>query len=286
MNVLLLHPPLARRSYLEFSLRTEPIAHMVLGGALRRRGHAVRLVDLRVTPRLERELAGFAPDVALVSVHTLTHGSLDATLQRLRRLAPRAPVLLFADAEYGNDHVVLRPQDFFHPQADALVTHYFLAFLLATLIPAVDCLAASGRLERVPGLWVRAGNEWTRTPELAIRAGDYGVPDRGLLGRARGKYMFGGLSGTAFLFTSFGCRFKCRYCTMSKYTGPIFERRMEDIVAELLALSEERVFISDFEPLQAPEHMARLADAVEANGIQKRFYMMTRARTRRSRTAT
>jgi hypothetical protein len=46
------------------------------------------------------------------------------------------------------------------------------------------------------------------------------------------------------------------------------------------ALSEPNVFLSDYEPLQAPQAMLELADAIEAAGLRKRWYLLSARRQR------
>lgn len=57
--------------------------------------------------------------------------------------------------------------------------------------------------------------------------------------------MFAGLTDTAFLFSTFGCKFGCRYCPMSKWSGTLGERDLDDVVAELTEMSERKVFLAE-----------------------------------------
>lgn len=276
MNVLLLHPPATRGSFQELALLAEPVAYLTLGPALAE--HRLRFVDLRLARDLRRELRGFVPDVAVVGVVPLTRGALDRTLAELRAASPGVRVVLFPDAEYGNAHVTERPEDFVHPEADALVRDAFLSDLLAVVPEVVRRWGAGQALDDVPGLSLRGpGGRWRATEARGSAPGDYGVPDRTLLGRWRGRYVFGGRTRTAFVFTSFGCRHGCRYCPMSRWSGGIFPRDPDDVVAELAGLEEPNVFLADYEPLQVPEAMAELAERLAARGLRKRFYLMTRA---------
>ena len=56
MNVLLLQPPNAHLAYVARFSITEPLTGLFLGPVLRAAGHDVRLVDMRITSQLEREL--------------------------------------------------------------------------------------------------------------------------------------------------------------------------------------------------------------------------------------
>jgi len=279
MRVLLVHLPLARRSYLSRFSLVEPMGQLYLGAALARR-HEVRLVDLRVTPDLDSELDGFVPDAAVVGVHPLCHGAADRTLADLRQRFSRIRILLAADAEYGNAHVGERPLDFVHPLADALAMPYFLAPLMKVVGEALAAWEEDRPIASVPGL-LRQTSPGTWTPtELAPNAvGEIGVLDRSLLRRARGRYRFAGLGRMAHLFFTHGCRYKCRYCPMSKHDGTMVSRSLEDVIAELRAMTEPNVCLQDYEPFLLPKAMERLADAVESAGIRKNWYMLTRSDT-------
>jgi magnesium-protoporphyrin IX monomethyl ester (oxidative) cyclase len=279
MRVLLVHLPHPRRSYLSRFSLPEPLAQMVLAPALSASSD-VRIVDLRVTPNLARELGGWEPDVALVGVSPLSYGAADRVLRDLRSIHARLRILLFADAEYGNAHVQERPLDFAHPLADAVAQPIFLAVLRRVVAEAV-CAWKEGRpLAGVAGLWIQSSpGHWSPTPAIPDRVGDIGVPDRVLLGSARGRYRFGGIGRMAHLFYTFGCRHKCRFCPMSKHDGSMVARSLDEVTAELEAMREPNVFLSDFEPFLAPDAMQRLADEIESRSIRKRWFMLTRSDT-------
>ncbi|HZL99198.1 MAG TPA: radical SAM protein [Planctomycetota bacterium] len=276
MKVLLLRPPNDRVSYFSRFNLSEPLTEIYLGAHLAPR-HEVRVVDLRVRPDLEAELGGFRPDAAVVAAHPLNLQGLDALLARLRRLAPGLRVLLVGAAEYGAEHVLERPSEYFRPLADALLPGYYLAPVRRVASAALAAWEEGRDLAAVPGLWVRSGERWEPTEPVPHAIGEIGVPDRTLLRRARGRYSLGGIARTAYVMYTHGCRFSCRYCSMSKLGSAIVTRPVADVVAELAELSEPNVFLADFEPLQAPQAMLALADAIEAAGIEKRWYLLTRA---------
>jgi magnesium-protoporphyrin IX monomethyl ester (oxidative) cyclase len=278
MNVLFVHPPAARRSYIAQFALPEPLAQMYLAPVLRDR-HGLRFVDLRLSRDLARALArlgGFRPEAAVVGVNPLTVASLGAVLGGLRGRYPGLKILLHADAEYGNAHVSERPQDFLHPLADALVEPYFLARQREIVSATLDAWQA-GRALDVPGLWVREERGWRATEKVPNVVGMIGVPDRTLLGEYRGRYRFGGIARMAHLFYTYGCRFKCRFCPMSKHDGSIVTLPVEEVVEDLRGISEPHVYLQDFEPFLAPDAMNALAGAIERAGIRKRWYMLTRA---------
>jgi magnesium-protoporphyrin IX monomethyl ester (oxidative) cyclase len=132
----------------------------------------------------------------------------------------------------------------------------------------------------VPGLLRQTSpGTWAATEPTPNAIGDIGVLDRSLLGRARGRYRFGGIGRMAYLFYTHGCRFKCRFCPMSKHDGSMVARRIDDVIAELSGMTEPNVYLQDYEPFLLPDAMERLASAVERAGIRKNWYMLTRSDT-------
>ena len=276
MKILFLHLPLARRSYLSYFTLPEPSAAIFLAPVLAGK-HELCFVDLRLS-RLVPALGDFRPEAAVVGVNPLTVSTLGPALAELRARFPVIRILLAAEAEYGNSHVNERPLDFVHPLADALVEPYFLARQREIVPAVIDAWERGAALDGVPGLWIRGVDGVFRSTERVPNVlGPIGIPDRTLLARFRGRYRFGAIGRMAHVFYSFGCRFKCRFCPMSKHDGSVVARPVGEVLAELRELSEPNVYLEDFEPFLAPEAMAELAEAVERAGIRKRWYMLTRA---------
>jgi pyruvate-formate lyase-activating enzyme len=279
MNVLLLHLPNARPSFFSAFTTEEPLAHLFFAPVLAER-HRLRFVDLRLSANLGRPLAGFRPDVALVGVRPQNLPALDPCLAELRRLFPKVRVLLFAEAEYGNTHVGERPLDFAHPDVEAICQPYLINEMKRIVPAVVDAWARGDELDDIAGLWVqREPGQWTETEPVRQVDGPIGLPDRRLLGRYRGRYQFAGIGRMAYVPFTYGCKFKCRFCPMSKHDGTLTARDVSEVVAELEEITEPNVFLVDFEPFLYPDAMAALADAVERAGIKKRWYMLTRSDT-------
>jgi magnesium-protoporphyrin IX monomethyl ester (oxidative) cyclase len=276
MRVLLLHAPSARPSYIETFSLTEALNGIYLGPVLAG-AHELRLVDLRVTPELSRELRGFRPQAVVVAVTPASLAALDGLLGRLAALSPRPRVLLLPAAEYGNTRFRERPHELQHPLADAALPALFLASQQRAVPALLAAWERGADGAQVPGLLLREGGRWRATPPAEDRLADTGVPDRSLLGRARGRYRFLGLHGMAYVLFTAGCRFACRYCTESKGGGAGFVRAVPDVVEEIRRTTEPNVFLADLEPLQFPGDMERLAAALEAAGVRRRYALMTRA---------
>lgn len=277
MQVLLVHPPLARRTFNQAGLIQEPLAHLAVGAALRPK-HEVALVDLRRDKDFGALPANFEPGVVALGTGPLTKPCHDATVRRVRDRFPNASILLYAEAEYGLEHVVEQPEAYQHPLVDAQAAVHFLGPLRGLVADFVRAIEDQTPLDAVPGLRVQVEpGTWVETGERTDEVANFGVPDRTLMGKHRGSYHWSARRNTGFLITAYGCHHRCRYCPMGRWTGTIWERDLEDVIQELKAMTERNVFLMDFEPLLAPEWMSRLADRIEAEGIRKRYNFMTRA---------
>src|SRR5438093_9375948 len=73
MKVLLVHP--SALLYSEVYLRLEPLGVECVGGALKRAGHEVRLLDLQIFAHrdFEREVREFGPDAVGFSLNYLAN---------------------------------------------------------------------------------------------------------------------------------------------------------------------------------------------------------------------
>src|SRR6266550_6833226 len=90
MKVLLVHP--SALLYSEVYLRLEPLGLECVGGAVKRAGHDVRLLDLQVFNRrdFERELSEFRPDAVGFSLNYLANvpEAIDLA-KRVKELLPK-----------------------------------------------------------------------------------------------------------------------------------------------------------------------------------------------------
>jgi len=282
MDVLLLHLAPTRSSYVSHFQRMEPLMHLYLGRALSGR-HRLRLVDLRLEKSLTRALSGFRPRAAVVAVYPLSLLGLDPVLRELRGLVPEVRILVVPAVEYGASHVGERPEEYLHPLAEAVVTNELISAsqrAVPAVLEAWEEGARGGDLTSIPHLLVRKEDgSLVRTGSEPVTAGDIGLPDRSLLGPYRGRYRFFGISGMANVVYTWGCRYKCEFCPMSKHDGSIVRRDPAHVMEELSGLSEPNVFLTDFEPFLLPFAMHELAGKIEEAGIRKRWFALLRADT-------
>ncbi len=225
-----------------YELGHQPLHVASPAGALRRRGHDVRCVDLSVDS-LDGDALAWAEAVALsVPMHTamrLARAVVDAT----RTERPDLPLAL-----YG---------------------------LYATMDPADVDLAVAGEYEPELLSWVdglAAGTRPGRSTAVALGRGRFGLPARDLLPpleRYARLAVDGELRLAGYVEASHGCNHRCRHCPVPVvYDGRtrlVGEDAVVADIAQLVAMGARHITFGDPDFLSGPHHGVRVVDAVHGS---------------------
>lgn len=247
----------------------EPLALEYLGAALGADGHEVRILDLRLNPgSLDDVLHSYQPAIVGVtafSMHVLTALRICA---RVKELLPNALTIA------GGHHATLLPEDFFAPQVDYVVCGEGTAPLRAI----VARLEGGQMVEQVPGVWSKHGEKFVfGGAQAPFEIDAIPHPDRTLTAADRERYFIDWMRPVALLRTSVGCPFRCVFCSLWKIMDGKYHIRDEQaVVAELRNIKEDFVFLVDDEAFINGRRMIKLAEAIKAAGIRKRFFCYAR----------
>jgi hopanoid C-3 methylase HpnR len=266
MRVLLVHPsPLM---YSEIYLRLEPLGMERVAQAVRMAGHDVRILDLQTFSHAElfQELAQFRPEAIGFSLNYL------ANVPEVLDLAKAIKVKL--------------------PNPYIFIGGHSGSFIAEELLEhgdgAIDCVlrgegelscpallnALPGRALSVPGAVTVEGKG--PAPVLLEKLDMY-PPARDLLKRRR-KYFIGELDPCASIEFTRGCPWDCAFCSAWTFYGRSYRSGSpEHCAAELALIKEPNVFIVDDVAFIHPEHGFAIGKEIERRGIQKRYYLETRA---------
>jgi hopanoid C-3 methylase HpnR len=264
MKVLLVHP--SALLYSEVYLRLEPLGMEYVASALREAGHEVQLIDLQIFRHhhFERLVRSFKPDAAGFSANYL------ANVPEVIELAKRTKALSAGTFVFLGGHSL------------SFVTHEVLRYGDG----AIDCivqgegestapamLAAIPQVDAVPGVVTLHG----AGPKPTLHADiDRYRPARDLT-RQRRKYFIGELDPCASIEFSRGCPWDCSFCSAWTFYGRSYRKADPDWVAEeMRRIHEPNLFIVDDVAFVHAEHGMAVADALERQGIRKRFYAETR----------
>ncbi len=249
-------------------------------------GHEVRLLDLRLSWRPERafarELKRARPDLVGISGYTHEATRVKAMARTVRRILPGALIVV------GGHHATVLPQDYNLDCFDAIVRgegcEPFRAIVEA---------AAQGRgflgLPNVmipgPGFDESEAQRMPLYPDLA------GLPQprRDLWDARHYRCIWPSerhpawqtiFPPVALVRSSFGCKMECSFCVVPHLSGRRhLTRPPEKVAEEIASLAQNHVYFCDDETFLDPDHARRLAEAIEAREIQKRYFAWARSTT-------
>jgi magnesium-protoporphyrin IX monomethyl ester (oxidative) cyclase len=254
--------------YSEIYLRLEPLGMERVAQAIRMAGHDVRIIDLQTFSHAElfRELAQFRPEAIGFSLNYL------ANVPEVIDLAKAIKQKL------GNCYI------FTGGHSGSFIAEE----LLEHGNGAIDCvLRGEGELS-APALLNAIPNGALSVPGAVTVDGkgpapvlleklDMYPPARDLLRRRR-KYFIGELDPCASIEFTRGCPWDCAFCSAWTFYGRSYRSASPERCAEELAsIKEPNVFIVDDVAFIHPEHGFAIGKEIEKRGIQKRYYLETRA---------
>jgi hopanoid C-3 methylase len=255
--------------YTKVFLRLEPLGLELVAEAVRRAGHAVRIIDLQVEdqPAYFRLLDGWRPDFVAFSCNYLAN--VPEIVDLAKATKARLPGCFVCVGGHSASFT-----------AKALIEHGARAIdcvlkgegeagmpLLLAALEAGDSIAA------VPGAVTAAGEG---RPPGFVHSLDELVPARDLL-RHRRKYFLGTLDPCASIEFSRGCPWDCSFCSAWTFYGRSYRLvSPERAIADLRSIREPGVFIVDDVAFVHERHGMEIAEAIIRAGIRKQYYLETR----------
>ena len=272
MKVAFLKPPVGGILGLEMLTFVEPLGPICVAACLEDEGHECRVIDLRIEGE-EKGLAlcrSFDPDVIGLQCNFTTERRRTVHLARtIRRLMPDAFVVV------GGHDASRDPLWFNQSEFDVIA----VGDGEEVMPQLVDALEHYAELKKVPGLWVRIGDDWMHTGPAAVREDldTLPMPARHLISGYADSYYINFRKPLALMETARGCPFKCNFCSVWKFHESTFRQKSpERVVRELQQISAPNVFITDdifWMDVRRGEEMAR---QIKAAGIKKYFTVQTR----------
>ena len=212
MRVLLLRPAAEKKSM----ARVLPLGLLAIGSVLKRAGHQVKILDLRISNSPDEELSSvmksFNPQVVGIGVMTIEckYGFIDAA--KVKELNPDVTII------FGGPHCSHEPRVSLNdPNVDLMVSGEGDL----TITELIDALQQGRDIENIAGIAYKKNGSYIRTADRpVIRDLDKFDQEYDLINL--GRY-FNFQSSMDFfpvfrnkrflpLVTSRGCPFKCTYC--------------------------------------------------------------------------
>jgi len=212
MRVLLLRPAAEKKSM----ARVLPLGLLAIGSVLKRAGHQVKILDLRISNSPDEELSSvmksFNPQVVGIGVMTIEckYGFIDAA--KVKKLNPDVTII------FGGPHCSHEPRFILNdPNVDLMVSGEGDL----TITELIDALEQGRDIENIAGIAYKKNGSYIRTADRpVIRDLDKFDQEYDLINLER---YFNFQSSMDFfpvfrnkrflpLVTSRGCPFKCTYC--------------------------------------------------------------------------
>jgi len=267
MRVLGVHPgPLL---YTKVFLRLEPLGLELVAQAVRRAGHAVRLLDLQVEDHRAyfRMVEDWRPDVVAFSCNYL------ANVPEIVDLAKTTK------ARFPNVFICVGGHS----------ASFTAAAIVADGRGAIDCVLKGEGETAMPLLLaaVESGHDPAAAPGAVTATGEGAPPTfvhsldalspaRDLL-RHRRKYFIGTLDPCASIEFSRGCPWDCSFCSAWTFYGRSYRLvSTERVIEDLRSIREPGIFIVDDVAFIHERHGLEIGEAVARAGIKKRYYLETR----------
>jgi len=268
MNVLLIRPdPGNERFGLGPFFRVEPLGLEYVASALRERGHAPAILDLRFERNLSGWLRRTRPGLVGIScMHALEYDRVIETARLVRRILPDAFILV------GGHAAAAFPGPLQAAEIDAICVDDG-----EEVVPGVaDALASGRRLADVPALLLRTPEGWISTAPLSERTGldRVPMPARDLVARYRNRYHCLLFKPVWLVETARGCPFRCNFCSVWQLYGRSFRERSIGAVVDDFAAVGDAVFVADDLFWNHPERSRELAEALIRRGIRKRWILV------------
>jgi radical SAM superfamily enzyme YgiQ (UPF0313 family) len=271
MKTLLIQPPTPKEAWGYGKLYfDEPLALEYLGADIAPISD-VKILDMRLDGNLAKELESFQPDIVGVTGYIIHVPAIKTICQQIKQLQPEVLTMV------GGQQATVSPQDFAHPNIDIIV----IGDGVPTLREIIQKVEIGEDPREVRGIAFCQNGRLSMTEARPLtNLDDFPLPDRSLTKQYRKYYHNERLQFDASVRTSRGCPHRCNYCTQWKLTGGRYlTRSVENVVKELQQIEEKSILFVDDEAFLDANRMSRLADAIEAAGIKKKYLADVRSDT-------
>ncbi len=269
MKLLAVHP--SSLMYSRIYLRLEPLGLELVAAAARKAGHDVRLIDLQSETQDDyvRLLDEWRPDAVCFS------GNYLANVPEIVDLAKLTHERLPATFVFVGGHSASFTARELLEHAEGALGCVLRGEGEPAIAPLLDAVKHDrGAIGKVPGAITLDGEG---PPPLFVHHLDDLRPARDLL-RHRRRYYIGQLDPAASIEFSRGCPWDCTFCSAWTFYGRSYRvKSPECAVEEVASIREPGLFILDDVAFIQAEHGMAIGEAIARRGIQKRYWLETRA---------
>jgi len=271
MKTLLVQPSTPKRSIGYDKLyMDEPLALEYLGADISQVSD-VKVLDMRVDDNFLKEVESFQPDIVGLTGYIIHVPAIRSICQQVKKLKPEVLTIV------GGQQATVSTDDFVHPDIDIIV----IGDGVPTLKEIIQKKEKGEKFGEIKGIAFHQNGKLIQTEARPLtHLDEFPFPDRSLTKQYRKHYHNERLQFDAMFRTSRGCPHRCNFCTQWKLTnGKYLTRSVEKVVEELQQTGEDSINFIDDEAFLDVNRMNRLADAIEAVGIKKKYLALARSDT-------
>lgn len=189
-------------------------------------------------------------------------------IHKLKRVRPELKIMV------GGAEVFINHEDFLKDEIDFVYYDHGLD----SLRHAVRNQFHVAALDACTGLAYRKDGKWIQK-EKGAPISDYGLlPDRTLFYENRKKYRVLAKGTFSVLKTSFSCPQQCKFCVSRQFNACHYaERKVEDVVDEIVNLDNDKIFIIDDDFLVNKDRVLEICNKLIEKNCYKTFMIFARA---------
>ena len=272
MKVLAVHPgPLM---YTKIYLRLEPLGLELVAQAVRRAGHAVRLIDLQVETHRDYVtlIEHWNPDLIAFSCNSLAN--VPEVIDLAKPTKDKLPKSVVVVGGHSASFIAQELLAHGRGAIDGVLRGEGEAAVSQLLLAVEHDRKA---LASIPGMVTPSGSG---PPPRFLDGLDELPPARDLL-RPRRKYFIGVLDPCASIEFTRGCPWDCSFCSAWTFYGRSYRTISPDkAVEDLQHIPEPGIFLVDDVAFIQAKHAMEIGEAIARKGIKKPYYLETRGDVR------
>ena len=189
-------------------------------------------------------------------------------LHKLKKARPELKIMV------GGAEVFINPDDFMLEDVDFVLYDHGLDSIRL----AVRNEFTGEALKDCTGMAYREGDTWVKN-EKGEPISDYGIlPDRSHFYDNIKKYRVLAKGTFSVMKTAFSCPQKCNFCISRQFNACHYaERKVDDVVDEILGLDNDKIFIIDDDFLVNKERVLEICNKLIEHNCYKTFMIFARA---------
>ncbi len=260
MNILLIHPEISRTKYNFVGIiENECLELEYISAMLKEHGHDVFLYDGQVEQgTVAQAIAKYSPEMVYVCGRTRQENFMLEYCQEAKKYNPQIVTII------GGLHAQLCYERMYRDAVDYIL----ITFDIFKLLDIIEKKAP----EQIGGICYKTADGWVKNEAEPFDIKKLPRPDRTYFQEHPNNYRYLELEHAAWVRTAYGCPYRCKFCHRNRMNSGVYVcRDIEDVVAEIAALSDEHIYIVDDDFLYDTKRLQKFIALIKAQDIRKKY---------------